>query len=145
MRNASIPTMAKPETTLNNKLPQQLVILAGVFMALGALALGQTIYSFFTLDGREIDFMILFLAAGYGLIKLKPYWRLFTLTISVFVLIFTLAPLIIALVSWSRPYPQGLPVGTQVIFWVKTIVSIGASGWALFVLQQPKVASLFKR
>lgn len=143
-RQLQFAIMVKPNTSANG-LPQELVILAGVLIALGAIALGQTLYSFFAGDARNINFMILFLAAGYGLMKQRAYWRLFTMTISVFVLIFKLAPLLIALISWSKPYPQGLPVGSQILFWVVTIAAIGVSGWSLFVLQKPSIVRLFQR
>ncbi|MDP0497412.1 MAG: hypothetical protein Q7Q73_14515 [Verrucomicrobiota bacterium JB024] len=126
-------------------LPKELTILAGILMAIGAFALVQTIVSLVTLSGLNVDFKILLLVAGYGLIRLKPYWRLFTQTISVFVLVFSAMPLIIAAVRWTPPYPPGLPVGTQIYFWFITILSIGACGWALYVLKKPSVSKLFTR
>lgn len=126
-------------------LPKELTILAGVLMAIGAFALVQTIISLVTLSAVNVDFKILLLVAGIGLIRLKPYWRLFTQTISVFVLFFSAMPLIIALVRWAPPYPPGLPMGVQVYFWFITVLSIAACGWALYVLKKPSVSKLFTR
>jgi len=129
--------------TKGETLPTELVILAGVLITLGALALGQTVYSFLTSISRELDLRILFIAAGLGLIKLSPYWRKFTQTISIFYLVFTLIPLIIGLIRWNAPYAQGTPIMDQVFYWVYTLVTLGASGWALYVLKKPSIGRLF--
>ena len=126
-------------------LPKELTILAGILMALGALALVRTIISLTVQNGHNVDFLILLLVAGYGLIRLKPYWRLFTQTISVFVLIFTSMPLIFALIKWAPPYPPGQPIGAIIYFWLVTIVGIGACGWALYVLNKPSISKLFTK
>ncbi|QYY37029.1 hypothetical protein [Ruficoccus sp. ZRK36] len=126
-------------------LPKELTILAGILIALGALALVRTVISLTMQGGHNVDFLILMLLAGYGLLRLKPYWRLFTLTISVFVLVFTAMPLIFALLRWSQPYPPGQTVGFQVYFWFVTVMGIGASAWALYVLNKPSIARLFTK
>ncbi|MBC2594498.1 hypothetical protein H5P28_09535 [Ruficoccus amylovorans] len=126
-------------------LPKELTILAGVLMALGAFALVQAIISIVNQNGANINFMVLLLLAGFGLIRLKPYWRLFTLTISIVTLIFVAAPLVIALIRWAPPYGQGQSMGFIVSFWITTVVGLGACGWALYVLNKPSIARLFTK
>ncbi len=126
-------------------LPKELTILSGVLMALGALALVQSIISVFNQSGATINFMVLLLLAGFGLIRLKPYWRLFTLTISIVTLIFVSVPLLLALIRWAPPYGPGQPLGFIISFWVTSIVGIGACGYALYVLNKPSVTKLFTR
>ncbi len=124
-------------------LPTELVILAGVLITLGALALGLTVYSAVMLTGENINFMLLFFFAGLGLIRLKPFWSEFTQTISAIFLIFKGLPLIIALITWQAPYAQGKPLWEQIVFWLVTILSVGVSGWALMVLRKSSVKRLF--
>lgn len=126
------------------KLPTELVVLAGVLMALGAIALGQTLYGIFSSDSRTINAMILLLAAGYGLLRLSTFWRMFTQVIALFLIIFMSMPLLNLLMGRAL-LPQGTPILGQVIFWVQTLLGIGVSIWAIYVLRKPSIDKLFDK
>lgn len=124
------------------KFPPSLRVLAWLFLVLGMLALFTTVNSF--LSGRpNLDFNIIFMVVGYGLLQKKELWRKFALALSFVVFTFYTSWLFFTL-SGIRPLPESLPTRDVVIYYTFSILASLTCVWAMWVLTRKNNVSLFK-
>ncbi len=123
-------------------LPKQLKIVGWAFIFVGFLALIGTLYTLFNTPMVNINFLMVFIFIGYGLLKRRSLARNFAIACSFVVLIFTLGDLIVVL-SGQKSI-SGLEVAQQISFWAQTILGLAVSGYALWALQSKAVRDAFE-
>lgn len=124
-------------------MPKHLKIVGWAFVFVGFLALIQTLYTLLNKPMVNINFLIVFIFVGFGLLKKKPLWRTFALSCSVVVLVF-MAGNLIFVISGQKSL-SGLPTDMQITFWVQTVLGIAASAYALWALQCKEVRDIFEK
>lgn len=124
-------------------LPKPLRIVAWAFVFVGFLALVQTLHSLFREPMLNINFLVVFIFVGFGLLKRKPLWRSFAISCSLVVLILLCGNLL--LVLFGTKSLQGLPTLSQIFFWAQTLLGIACSGYALWALQNSDVRRIFEK
>lgn len=122
------------------KLPTHLVIVSCAFLFIGLMALLQTLNSLFNSPRPTIDFFIIFILIGYGLLRRNDLARSFAIACSMVTLIFQVAAVVLILIGKRV---AGVETGQAIIFWVYTALTIAASGYALWALQSSAVRNLF--
>ena len=122
-------------------MPRHLKIVGWAFVFVGFMALIQTLYTLLNRPMVNIDFLIVFLFVGFGLLKKKPLWRTFALSCSMVVLVLLVGNLL--LILFGQKNLGQAPAGVIVTFWVKTILGVAASTYALWALQTKEVVAAF--
>ena len=134
------------------RLPLSLKVVAGLFILGGLAACIEMLLA--PLSGRlSINTGVIALFIGWGLLRLKPVWRTWTLVVSglcmiamalavLFILNFG-GPLDFTVFGWKY---GSLPRSTMVALFVALCVAYFALGaWQLWVLTRPPIAALFRR
>jgi len=124
-------------------MPRHLKIVAWAFIFVGLLALVQTIYTLLKQPVVNINFLIVFIFVGFGLLKKRPLWRTFAISCSIVVLIILIANIIF--VATGQKSLTGLPTGILVTFWAQSVIGIAASAYALWALQSSEVRAVFDK
>lgn len=131
-----------PGMSADVALPKQLKIVGWIFVFIGWLALIQTLYTMFSTPPVNINFLIVFIFVGFGLLKRRQRWRSFANACSLVVLIFYLGNLLLVVTGKIDLTQKPMPI--QVEFWVTTTLALAASGYALWALQSKEVREAFE-
>lgn len=118
--------------------PQELKILAFSYLGLGVLALIQSLHSFFSADVPSINFLVIFLIIGLGLLRSHPLARSIAFYCALLVFAFYLACIVF---KFFVDHPTN--VIDSILFWIISTCAVGASGWAIFLLNRADVVRLF--
>lgn len=122
--------------------PNHLLYVAWAFIFIGLLALIQTVQSFINDPTPVPDFLMIFAVVGWGLLKRKPLWRTFALSCAYVFFIFTLGNLVMIFTSVKSL--ENLVLIDKIMFWVRSILMLGAGGYAIWALQTSSVRDQFK-
>ena len=137
----SIAFMASPLLT-NDALPRQIVYLAWAFLFFGTLALADTITSLIGAQQPRINFILIFVLIGLGLIKRKAYWRDLALICCVIAALFYGIHLLTILFGLT-PLPED--TFPRILTIVQSLLTVGISGWAIWVLTRKENQQLFEK
>jgi len=122
-----------PEEALPSrpKLPLALKVVAWLTIGQGALAVIEAI------SQLTVNFGILWIPAGFGLLKLRPRWRTLTLAL---IWLMMIAFLFVALVAPFVPEPQELEIpGFKTVHVPNWVLAVGAVFFFLLFLWQYRV------
>lgn len=118
-----------------------LLIVSWAFIVIGLLALIRTMDSLFHSSRPSIDFLLVFLLIGIGLLRRSAQARTFAIICCAVQLIFNIAALTLLVAGKKSLSAAGS--GSQVLFWITTITSIAACAYGLWVLQIRTARSKF--
>lgn len=122
------------------KLPTHLLIVACAFLLIGAIALWQSINSLFYSSRPVIDFFVVFILIGAGLLRGNEQSRGYALACSLVMLVFQIAAVVLIILGKRT---AGAQTSAALFFWFNTGLTIAASGYALWVLQSAPVRRIF--
>lgn len=132
----------KAGSEVKKNYPTGLTILAQTLVVLGGIACVESINSFLRASVPSINFLVIFVFIGLGLLNRHPLSRSLAFYSALGVFIFYLSSLLFRTMIVQQ---GGVPPGFEgFLFWLTTVTAIGASGWALYTLNRPSVRRLFR-
>ncbi len=144
--------MAEPiayQLQSRTKLPPSLIAVAWIFIAFGILAAIDILWA--ALNQRlSLNFGVLYLFIGFGLLRLKSQARIWALVFLWFELIIFALLCVLVIVSPSGWYFTFNGVRTTITSWKGTVLAVGIllgftgfTVWQIVVLMRPGVRALF--
>lgn len=124
-----------------NKLPTHLLIVSAAFLLIGLLALLQTVNSLFASSRPTIDFFVVFILIGIGLLRNNSQARSYAIICSAVTLVFQIAAVVLVFIGKRI---AGAQTSEALMFWSYAALTLAASGYALWALQSPSVRRSFR-
>ena len=121
--------------------PLSLILVAGLFCLLGATAVWE-MFSHYSPGHVFINPLALLLVVGIGLIRLRPFWRLFALICVILLFLLVLATAVLRFLG--KAGAVGLPVSVSGT-WVGLGLFALVLGWMVYVLDRRDIRALFSQ
>ncbi|OIO58645.1 MAG: hypothetical protein AUJ82_07985 [Verrucomicrobia bacterium CG1_02_43_26] len=137
--DASTPTH-HPLTELE-KTQRSIRIIAWTLLLLGALSAANVVAETFR-GVFFLDIRVIFLLAGWGLLRRSEFWRRFSFVCSTFVFIYSLIILTLLFLYWLKVLNM-FTVIPNIWTVLLAIVSCVISGWVCWVISRTKVKQYF--
>lgn len=129
-------------------LPKSLVVVAALFFLIGSLAVIEMIYSLMN-DRVSLNFNIIAIGVGWGLLKLRSGWRICGMVMIWLVLIGAPLAAALGLIFPENLQINGQPVPMDSAFRSITLATLAAvfaiALWAYRVLTNPVIRDRFSK
>lgn len=119
--------------------PKSLTILAQTLIAVGGLAVIETFRSFLRASVPSINFLVIFVLIGFGLLRRQPMSRSLAFYTAGGVFVFYLMSIIYRVFGPNAQVDQL----SGFFFWLTSVSATVVSGWAVYTLNRPSVVRLF--
>lgn len=123
--------------------PRHLLIISWIFIFIGALALVRTIDSILHAPRPTIDFFMVFALVGAGLLRRNALARSFAIALCMVTLVFQIV--VVTAVILGKRAVGTEDFSSQFLFWLSVALTILASVYGLWALQNSKANAFFKR
>ena len=129
----------------SGKLPASLVVVAVIFLIAGLHSAWWT-YVFLSAGKFHLDFGVLLIGVGLGLLGLRAGWRicgLIFLVLGFVSLAVTGFGIVYHEVGTFHFYGVTLDQDQKVLWWIVLLMHVVVQSWMFFVLTRPRIRHLF--